>query len=94
MQRYTTREVDWHLLSFSIAKTSEKLLLNDRYSVSCGYEKTFQVLTLTFVRMEKNAARELCKMGCVTLRVTSGVTFFVFRVTLRYSIYNNIIILL
>ena len=53
MQRYNTREVDCHLLSFSIAKTSEKLLLNDRYSVSCGYEKTFQNLTLTFVRMEK-----------------------------------------
>ena len=29
------------------------MLLNDRYSVSCGYEKTFQNLTLTFVRMEK-----------------------------------------
>ncbi len=53
MQRYNTREAVCHLLSFSISKKSEKMLLNDRYSVSCGHRKIFQNLTLTFVRMEK-----------------------------------------
>ncbi len=53
MQRYNTREAVCHLLSFSISKKSEKMLLNDRYTVSCGHRIIFQNLTLTFVRMEK-----------------------------------------